>query len=137
MFHAAEIGLRERDFTGKRVMIIGGGQSGADIFINALQHKWGKPQSLDWLSRRSNYQPLDEAAFTNEFFTPDYVDAFVNLSPEVKQQEVTNQSSPQMASRKSLADDLSRTLPPIRCAERRQMGSTTTTPHTYSDEFSG
>lgn len=91
VFHAAEIGLRERDFTGKRVMIIGGGQSGADIFINALQHKWGKPQSLDWLSRRANYQPLDEAAFTNEFFTPDYVDAFVNLSPEVKQQEVTNQ----------------------------------------------
>ena len=37
VFHAAEIGLRDRDFTNKRVMIIGGGQSGADIFINALQ----------------------------------------------------------------------------------------------------
>jgi len=91
VFHAAEMGLKARDFTGKRVMIIGGGQSGADIFINALQHKWGKPKSLDWLSRRANYQPLDEAAFTNEFFTPDYVNAFVNLSPQVKQQEVTNQ----------------------------------------------
>ncbi|UPQ89497.1 lysine N(6)-hydroxylase/L-ornithine N(5)-oxygenase family protein [Vibrio sinaloensis] len=91
VFHAAEMGLKAREFTGKRVMIIGGGQSGADIFINALQHKWGKPKSLDWLSRRANYQPLDEAAFTNEFFTPDYVNAFVNLTPQVKQQEVTNQ----------------------------------------------
>lgn len=91
VFHAAEIGLRQRDFTNKRVMIIGGGQSGADIFINALQSKWGKPKSLDWLSRRSNYQPLDEASFTNEFFTPDYVDAFINLSPTVKNTEITNQ----------------------------------------------
>ncbi|KAB0461857.1 lysine N(6)-hydroxylase/L-ornithine N(5)-oxygenase family protein [Vibrio kanaloae] len=91
VFHAVEMGLRERDFTNKRVMIIGGGQSGADIFLNALQHKWGKPKSLDWVSRRANYQPLDEASFTNEFFAPDYVDAFVNLSPKVKQQEVANQ----------------------------------------------
>uniref|UniRef100_UPI0030DC0CED lysine N(6)-hydroxylase/L-ornithine N(5)-oxygenase family protein n=1 Tax=Vibrio caribbeanicus TaxID=701175 RepID=UPI0030DC0CED len=91
VFHAAEIGLRNRDFTNKRLMIIGGGQSGADIFINALQSKWGKPKSLDWLSRRSNYQPLDEASFTNEFFTPDYVDAFINLSPTVKNTEITNQ----------------------------------------------
>ena len=91
LFHAAKIGLTEQDFTGKRVMIVGGGQSGADIFINALQHKWGKPKSLDWLSRRANYQPLDEASFTNEFFAPDYVDAFVNLSPQVKHQEIANQ----------------------------------------------
>ncbi|KJY82128.1 lysine 6-monooxygenase [Vibrio galatheae] len=91
VLHAAEIGLRERDFTGKRVMIIGGGQSGADIFLNALQSKWGQPKSLDWLSRRSNYQPLDEASFTNEFFAPDYVDAFVELAPEIKSQEVATQ----------------------------------------------
>lgn len=91
VFHAAQIGLGEHDFSGKRIMIVGGGQSGADIFINALQHKWGKPKSLDWLSRRANYQPLDEAAFTNEFFTPDYVDAFVNLDAQVKRNEITQQ----------------------------------------------
>lgn len=91
VFHAAEMGLRERDFTGKRVMIVGGGQSGADIFLNALRGKWGKVASLDWLSRRSNFQPLDEASFTNEFFTPDYVDAFLNLSPGVKESEVAAQ----------------------------------------------
>lgn len=91
VFHAAEMGLRERDFTDKRVLIVGGGQSGADIFINALRAKWGQPRSLDWLSRRSNFQPLDEAAFTNEFFTPEYVDAFVGLSPKVKKTEIAAQ----------------------------------------------
>lgn len=91
VFHAAEIGLRERDFTGKRVVIVGGGQSGADIFLNVLRDKWGKAASLDWVSRRSNFQPLDEAAFTNEFFTPDYVNAFVNLNPNVKHSEITAQ----------------------------------------------
>lgn len=91
VFHAAEMGLRDRDFTGKRVMIVGGGQSGADIFLNVLRGKWGKVASLDWLSRRSNFQPLDEASFTNEFFTPDYVDTFLNLSPSVKESEVAAQ----------------------------------------------
>ncbi|WP_162922435.1 lysine N(6)-hydroxylase/L-ornithine N(5)-oxygenase family protein [Aliivibrio sp. EL58] len=91
VFHAAEMGLRDRDFTGKRVMIVGGGQSGADIFLNVLREKWGKAASLDWVSRRSNFQPLDEASFTNEFFTPDYVNAFVQLNPEVKHSEITAQ----------------------------------------------
>ncbi|USD42826.1 SidA/IucD/PvdA family monooxygenase [Vibrio sp. SCSIO 43135] len=91
VFHAAEVGLRERDFTGKRVAIIGGGQSGADIFLNVLRSKWGKVASLDWISRRSNFQPLDEASFTNEFFTPDYVNAFVGLPASVKSAEVTAQ----------------------------------------------
>ncbi|MBV7299912.1 lysine N(6)-hydroxylase/L-ornithine N(5)-oxygenase family protein [Enterovibrio paralichthyis] len=91
VFHAAEIALRERDFAGKRVAIVGGGQSGADIFLNALRGTWGKPAKLDWVSRRPNYQPLDEAAFTNEYFTPDYVEAFLALSPEVKAREINNQ----------------------------------------------
>ncbi|WP_407330754.1 lysine N(6)-hydroxylase/L-ornithine N(5)-oxygenase family protein [Enterovibrio sp. 27052020O] len=91
VFHAAEVALRQRDLTGKRVAIIGGGQSGADIFLNALREQWGKPAQLDWISRRANYQPLDEAAFTNEFFTPDYVSAFVSLSPDVRGREVAAQ----------------------------------------------
>ncbi|MEI8595574.1 lysine N(6)-hydroxylase/L-ornithine N(5)-oxygenase family protein [Photobacterium sp. Hal280] len=91
VFHAAEMGLRDRDFTGKRVMVVGGGQSGADIFLNVLNGKWGKAKSLDWLSRRSNFQPLDEAAFTNEFFTPEYVETFLDLDPSVKQSEIDAQ----------------------------------------------
>lgn len=75
-FHAIDIGLRTLDLRGKRVAVIGGGQTGAEIVLNALDGLWGAPASVSWLSRRPNFQPLDETPFTNEWFTPDYVDAF-------------------------------------------------------------
>ncbi|EAR55207.1 L-lysine 6-monooxygenase [Photobacterium sp. SKA34] len=91
VIHAVEIGLRERDLSDKKVAIIGGGQSGADIFLNVMRGKWGQPACLDWISRRANFQPLDEAAFTNEFFTPEYVEVFCQLKDEVKLKELSSQ----------------------------------------------
>ncbi|GAA5171348.1 lysine N(6)-hydroxylase/L-ornithine N(5)-oxygenase family protein [Modicisalibacter zincidurans] len=89
--HAAEIAHVERDFTGQRVAIVGGGQSGADIFINALRGHWGRPAELNWLSRRRNFQPLDETAFTNEYFTPEYTRGFHGLPEEIREREVAAQ----------------------------------------------
>lgn len=90
-FHASEIGLRNIDLTGKRVVLVGGGQTGADVFLNALRGNWGQPAQLDWLSRRANFQALDEAAFSNEYFMPRYVEQFYHLNEEVKQQEIRAQ----------------------------------------------
>jgi lysine N6-hydroxylase len=92
--HAAEIGLRNPDLTGKRVAVIGGGQSGADIFLNALRGHWGEPAQLDWISRRPNFQPLDESAFTNEYFTPEYVDYFYTLPQDIRERELKTQKLP-------------------------------------------
>ncbi|BEN28192.1 MULTISPECIES: lysine N(6)-hydroxylase/L-ornithine N(5)-oxygenase family protein [Serratia] len=92
--HAAEIALRNPDFSGKRVMVVGGGQSGADVFLNALQGHWGEPAQLDWLSRRPNFQPLDESPFTNEYFTPEYVDYFYTLPSEIREREIKTQKLP-------------------------------------------
>ncbi|MCC3702053.1 lysine N(6)-hydroxylase/L-ornithine N(5)-oxygenase family protein [Rouxiella badensis] len=93
-FHAAEIALLEPDFTGKRVIIVGGGQSGADVMLNTLDGHWGEPANLSWLSRRPNFQPLDESIFTNEYFTPEYVNYFYTLPEEVRQQEIRTQKLP-------------------------------------------
>jgi len=93
-FHAAEIELLEPDFNGKRVMIVGGGQSGADIMLNTLDGHWGEPAHLAWLSRRPNFQPLDESIFTNEYFTPEYVNYFYTLPDEVRQEEIKTQKLP-------------------------------------------
>jgi len=90
-FHASEMGLRNIDLTGKKVVLIGGGQTGADIFLNALRCHWGQPAQLDWVSRRANFQALDEAAFANEFFVPQYVEQFYHLDPLVKKREVDAQ----------------------------------------------
>ena len=91
VFHACEIMGKKLDFTNKRVAVIGGGQTGADIVLNTLQHYWGKPQELFWISRRPNYQPLDEATFTNEFFTPQYTECFFELPELSKKREVKAQ----------------------------------------------
>lgn len=76
LFHVADIAERRLDLRGKRVAVIGGGQSGAEVVLSAIENHWGVPQSLSWISRRPNFLPLDETPFTNEWFTPSYVDAF-------------------------------------------------------------
>jgi lysine N6-hydroxylase len=69
---------------GRRVAVVGGGQSGAEIALHALRAAAGEapPASVAWISRRSNFLPLDETHFTNEHFTPAYVDHFFGLPAE-------------------------------------------------------
>ncbi|MNG72910.1 L-lysine N6-monooxygenase [compost metagenome] len=90
-FHASEMMLRQPNLAGKRVVIVGGGQSGADLFLNIFQGEWGRPEHLGWISRRNNYNALDEAAFANEYFTPDYVDNFYTLGHAAKEHMLLEQ----------------------------------------------
>lgn len=63
----------------RRVAIIGGGQSGAEIFLDLMTGARGRPAEVAWVTRRPGLDPLDETAFTNEYFTPDYVRHFHRL----------------------------------------------------------
>ncbi|CDL83401.1 lysine N(6)-hydroxylase/L-ornithine N(5)-oxygenase family protein [Xenorhabdus szentirmaii] len=90
-FHAGEMMLRTPDLTDKRVTVVGGGQSGADLFLNIFRGEWGTPKQLNWVSRRNNYNALDEAAFSNEYFTPEYVESFYSLEPEIKKRMLEEQ----------------------------------------------
>ena len=76
---------------GKRVTIVGGGQSGADLFLNIFRGEWGQPAALNWVSRRNNYNALDEAAFANEYFTPEYLESFSTLDESARQQMLSEQ----------------------------------------------
>ncbi|TLI30947.1 hypothetical protein EWT52_07905 [Escherichia coli O25b:H4] len=51
-----------RTLVGKRITVVGGGQSGADLFLNALRGEWGEAAEINWVSRRNNFNALDEAA---------------------------------------------------------------------------
>jgi lysine N6-hydroxylase len=66
-----------------RVAVIGGGQSGAEIVLTLLNRSPDAPASVDWISRRPNFQPIDATPFTNELFTPGYVERFHAL-PEAR-----------------------------------------------------
>lgn len=90
-FHAKDKGLTELNLKDKKVVIIGGGQTGLEIFTYALEGKWGLPQSVRLVSKRSNLTPLDESNFTNEYFTPSYVNAFFDIDRERKDKIVNEQ----------------------------------------------
>ncbi|MGR5499393.1 lysine N(6)-hydroxylase/L-ornithine N(5)-oxygenase family protein [Vibrio sp. DNB22_10_4] len=90
-FHAHEMMVRKPDLTGKRIAIIGGGQTGADIFQHVFAGDFGKPRQLDWVSRRANLEGLDESCFSDQFFMPDYVNQFYHLDKERQAREVSRQ----------------------------------------------
>ena len=86
-FHAAEILDRRPAVGGLRVAIVGGGQTGAEVFLTLARGHFGDPRSIAWISRRPNFEPLDETHFTNEYFSPGYLRHFHGL-PEARRTSV-------------------------------------------------
>ncbi len=81
-FHSSEAALRLGDLKARRVAVIGGGQSGAEI-VDALMGL-DAVSSVHWLSRRPNFEPLDATPFTNELFTPGYMERFHGLPENLR-----------------------------------------------------
>lgn len=84
LFHAKSEQMFKLNLTGKRVLIIGAGQTGVEIFKNSLEGKWGRAESVTLTTGRNTLMPLDEGAFTNEFFTPGFVSEFLDADQKNK-----------------------------------------------------
>jgi lysine N6-hydroxylase len=82
LLHASKYFHREPRTSGMRVAVVGGGQTGAEIVQHLLSTPDKAPKTLFWVSKRSNFLPLDESPFTNELFTPNYSDYFYGLSAQ-------------------------------------------------------
>ncbi len=84
-FHVSEFRSRAAGLRDRRVAVIGGGQSGAEAFLDLISRPDGElPHRVSWLSRRRNYFPLDDSPFTNEFYMPCHSDYFAELGPSVR-----------------------------------------------------
>ena len=84
-FHAKSPELKNLNLEGKDVLVIGGGQTGVEIFRNALNNKWSRPKSIKLVTGRMGLLPLDESPFTNEYFSPAYVENFFDVSLHTKE----------------------------------------------------
>jgi lysine N6-hydroxylase len=82
---------RKRVLKGKHVVIIGGGQTGAEIIQHLLSNTSELPASVTWVSRRWNFSPLDESPFTNELYSPHYSDHFFAQPEAVRQSLLSDQ----------------------------------------------
>lgn len=89
VFHAKSKYIKGLDLSDKRVLIVGGGQTGVEIFRNSINEKWGKCRHIKLITGRENLRPLDEAPFTNNMFTPEFVQNFHELESS-KKEEITN-----------------------------------------------
>lgn len=89
--HSAQAAPILERTAGRRVAVIGGGQSGAEIVLALLNRGTDAPASVDWISRRPNFQPIDATPFTNELFTPGYVERFHELPDPRRRSTVARQ----------------------------------------------
>jgi len=79
-FHIADFIPRAESLAGKRVAIVGGGQSGAEAFLDLISRPHDRlPRRVTWISRRPNYLPIDDSPFTNDFYMPCFSDHFAGL----------------------------------------------------------
>ncbi|MCP3392205.1 SidA/IucD/PvdA family monooxygenase [Bradyrhizobium sp. CCGB12] len=72
VFHASTLLAQRRELSSKRVVVVGGGQSGAEVFLHLLRGACGALRSLTWATRRANILALEDSPFVNEWFFPQY-----------------------------------------------------------------
>lgn len=79
-FHVRDFVDKAVDLGGKRVVVVGGGQSGAEAFLDLISREGGElPSRVSWFSRRRNFLPIDDSPFTNDFYMPSYSEYFYGL----------------------------------------------------------
>ena len=106
-FHNHEFAQRAKsiNFSGKRVAIIGGGQSGAEVFDTLISQK-DEPKEIIWASKRLNFQTLEDSCFANEFYTPHYVEYFYNLPAHLREKKLELQKMTSDGITQELADEI-------------------------------
>ncbi|MBX5239152.1 lysine N(6)-hydroxylase/L-ornithine N(5)-oxygenase family protein [Rhizobium sp. NLR22b] len=88
-FHNSEAKSRLIDLGASRIVVVGGGQSGGEV-VEALLGDPGSMTELTWISRRHNFEPINDTPFSNQVFSPEYVQAYLKLSSEQKQAALKN-----------------------------------------------
>jgi lysine N6-hydroxylase len=85
-FHISEFMAKSKDLGGLRVGVVGGGQSGAEAFLDLVSRPdESLPRRVVWISRRPNYLPIDDSPFTNDYYSPNYSDYFARLDSATRQ----------------------------------------------------
>lgn len=108
-FHGINYLDRKPDIAGKRVVVVGGGQTGAEIVLDLLTSENG-PSDIVWLSRRSAFWHLQEGSLVDQIYAPAYHDAYRTLPPHVQQDVLAAQKYSSDGLTPATADEVYRLL---------------------------
>lgn len=95
--HSAEYMNHRHDELSGNVVVLGSGQSAAEVFQDLLDRQFANdsehiPYELHWLTRSQGFFPMEYAPLGLEHFSPDYVEHFYQLNDATKQQQLKQQS---------------------------------------------
>ena len=79
VFHGYHYLAQPRCFKNQTVLIVGGGQSAAEILAQLLESESQLPRKVYWASTKGYPAALDENPFANEVYTPNYSQYFYSL----------------------------------------------------------
>ncbi|WP_312510307.1 lysine N(6)-hydroxylase/L-ornithine N(5)-oxygenase family protein [Chryseobacterium culicis] len=77
---------------GKKIAIIGSGQSSAEVFYDLLQNR-NEETHLGWYSRPDRFFPMEYSKLTLELTSPDYVEYFYNRSESARKTILSKQQA--------------------------------------------
>lgn len=110
VFHATQFIKENSAMADKRIVVVGGGQSGAELVNQLLLNRSALPANIRWMSRRPNFLPIDDSPFTNEFFTPSYSEYFYHLPDKEKSKLLGQQTLASDGINLDLLEDIYRNL---------------------------
>jgi lysine N6-hydroxylase len=85
VFHVGEY-TRHRHKVNGRVVVIGGGQSGAEVVMDILESV--PHDQLSWLGRRMSFSQLEDNCFINDIYVPSFTEKYRTLSTTQKLQMI-------------------------------------------------
>jgi lysine N6-hydroxylase len=89
---AAYLQHRTSALASRSVTLVGSGQSAAEIFHDLVQSK--RPDgAVTWLTRAERFFPMEYSALTLEMASPDYIDHFFALRPQVRADVLSRQDA--------------------------------------------
>jgi len=90
----------------KKITVIGGGQSGAEIFYDLLKDSEHFGYQLDWVTRAPRFFQMETAKLTLEILCGDYGTYFHALDKRTKQKIIEEQKSVYCGANQSLLDKI-------------------------------
>ena len=90
----------------KKITVIGGGQSGAEIFYDLLKDSERCGYQLDWVTRAPRFFQMETAKLTLEILCGDYGTYFHALDKPTKQKIIEEQKSVYCGANQSLIDKI-------------------------------